>query len=69
VKPALWFLLGAGVMYVAAVAMIQPANCCARVSAAVRGEVVGKFGELGGLAFDAAGLSKFSPGLLNLFGV
>lgn len=64
-------LIALGVVggYVLAQMLIQPGNCCERVSGAVREKVVDGVGPAGGYVFDALGLGKVAPGLLNLFGV
>ena len=67
--PALAFALGLGAGYALTVLLVRPGNCCDRVLAAVREEVVGAVGPAGGYVFDGLGLGKIAPGLLNFFGV
>lgn len=47
-------------------------SCCARVGSGVRGKLVSAAGPLGsvaGVLYDALGLAKLSPKLLDVFGV
>jgi hypothetical protein len=66
---ALPFLLGLGVGLVAAGMLINPSDCCNRVAGAVRDKVGSELGAGAQSVFDALGLAKYTPGLLNLFGV
>lgn len=68
-KSALLFAAGVGLGLVAARLLIEPSNCCTRVSAAVRERVGDELGSGAQAVGDLLGVWDYTPGLLNLFGV
>ncbi len=63
------FLIGLGIGLVAAGFLIAPGDCCNRVADGVRDKIGSELGAGAQSVFDALGLAKYTPGLLNLFGV
>lgn len=63
------FVLGVGVGVVAARLLMEPSSCCARVADGVRDEVGDQLGGGAQAVGDLFGFWRFTPGLLDLFGV
>lgn len=68
-SPALTFVIGVGLGLVAARFLFAPGNCCDRVANGVRDRVGEELGAGAVAVGDVLGIWKYTPGLLNTFGV
>lgn len=68
-NPTLMLVAGVAIGLLAANLLIDSPSCCARVAAGVRERVGTELGPWAQAAGDVTGLWKFTPGLLDLFGV
>ncbi len=68
-SPGVAFAVGVLAGIAVASLLVEPSDCCARVSRAVEEKVADNLGTGVAKVVGATGLYKIAPGLLNLFGV